>query len=347
MDQIKMKHSRSVIAIAAIALLPATIFGQTALPASHTKTIHARTNPQVAQHEAKSADASAATTYDYTLVSYPGTLNTLGVGINPSAIRGAGLDVVGAEFFPDDLSQTGFLANISESENGVTERYQLLNDPQAPTPQQSYSINDYGVVVGDYIDAAGIFHSYVYDCGQFKKFDVPFAGATGTYSPAINNAGEIVGSWNDSAGNAHSYTLINGKFVSFDVPGSAQSQLYYGINSQGEITGSYADASGVIHGFLKKGNTYTTIDFPGGTYTVPSGINDAGVIVGGYCLTSDCANTGDGEMGFLLSKGVFTSVNVPSEPIQAVASINDDGVIMGNYIDAAGYVYTYVGVPQP
>lgn len=95
--------------------------------------------------------------------------------------------------------------------------------------------------------------------------DVPFPGATGTYSPAINNAGEIVGSWNDSAGNAHGYTLIAGQCKSFDCAGASQVQLYYGINSEGDIAGSYADASGNIHVFLRKENACTALNFPGAT----------------------------------------------------------------------------------
>ena len=288
-------------------------------------------------------------TYNYTLISFPGTLNTLGVGINLGAIRESdrvpSLELVGAEFFPDGLSQTGFSAHASRT-NGVTEGYKLLNDPQVPTPQQAYSVNDVGQVVGDYIDAAGVFHSYMFDCDRFTSFDVPFSGATGTYSPAINNAGEIVGSWNDSAGNAHSYTLKNGKFVSFDYPGASQAQFYYGINSEGEITGSYADANGNIHGFLRKGSDYTSINFPGAVYTATSGINDAGEIVGGYCLTSECVNTGEGEVGFILKDGIYTTITIPGEFEVALASVDNKGILMGNYVDAAGLVYTFLATPK-
>jgi hypothetical protein len=333
------------LGLIAVHLTSATGFSQ--ISASGKKLPISRVRSESAQPATK-AEAADAQTYTYTLVSYPGTLNTLGVGINLGAYNGdrerAEINVVGAWFFPNGLSQTGFRAHISGT-NSVNENYTSLNDPRVPTPQQAYSINDFGQVVGDFIDDSGVFHSYKLDCGKFTVFDVPFAGAAGTYSPAINNAGEIVGGWYDSAGNAHSYTLIDGVFTSFDYPGKTQGQFYYGINDDGDITGSYADASGTIHGFLRKGNVYTKLDFPGAAGTYPTGINDSGVIVGGYCPTAECLTTGEGEEGFILSNGVYSNFTIPGEPIAALASINDRGVLMGNYIDAAGLVYTFLATP--
>jgi hypothetical protein len=296
-----------------------------------------------------SAETSAGQTYTFTLVSFPTSLSTQGVGINLGAyddadIFGATIHVVGAYTFPDDSSQTGFIADVA-GKTIVAETFQALNDPTGPTPQQAYSINDFGVVVGDYIDASGIFHSYIKTGNRFKALDVPFAGATGTDSPAINNAGEIVGGWIDSAGTAHSYTLINGNFTSFDPPGSAQGQLFYGINNQGDITGTFADAQGNLHGFLRHGNAFTQLDFPGAAGTFPSGINDSGVIVGGYCPTAACVTTGEGEAGFLLKDGVYTTFTIPGEPVSGLAAINNRGELMGNYVDAAGLLYTFLAVP--
>jgi hypothetical protein len=327
-------------------LIPTTLAmlgtGATARP---TKMAH-RATPT-----ASAAKSTTAPSYSLTLVSFPGTLNTFGVGINLGAVCPSDeqphIAVVGAEFIPNTETQTGFAAHVFDNGETVDESYQLLNDPAAPKPQQAYSVNDYGEVVGDYIDAAGTFHSYVLERGVYRSFDVPFAGATGTYSPAVNDSGWIVGSWNDSAGNAHGYTLVAGKFVSFDVPGSAQAQFYYGINSAGDIAGSFADASGTVHGFVRRGTKYTQIDFPGSTFTEPSGINDSGEIVGSYCLTAQCASTGEGELGFVWRNGTFTTFTaVTGEFAVGLGSINNDGVVMGNYVDAAGLVYTFLASPN-
>ncbi|GLQ91682.1 hypothetical protein GCM10007901_06320 [Dyella acidisoli] len=311
---------------------------------------------------------SDSPTYTYTLLSYPGTLDTQGVGINPDALdpdlggqSGTArpkIKVVGAWSSPDGTSQTGFLARVSGTKP-VRETYDLLNDPLGSLVQQPYSINDFGQIVGDYymgeIGGSYIFHSYELDGDKFIPLNVPFVGAVSTFSPAINNTGEIVGGWTDSAGNSHGYTLIGGAYTSFDYPGGGQIQLYLSVNSQGDIAGSYADASGNVHGFLRRGDTYTSIDFPGAVYTASTGINDADEIVGSYCPTSQCLATGgEGLQGFILKNGIYTTFAIPGEYATALASINNKGVLMGNYYDAnvsaadtANHVYTFLATPTP
>jgi hypothetical protein len=348
--QILRNFGRS-IGLVSTMLLAASSFGQEVKPVA--KLHGARVASSTAQTAARDAQVSDSPMYTYTVVSYPGTLNTQGVGMNLGALnldsddKGDGdsskIEVVGAWYFPDGTSQTGFRARISGTK-AVTERYVQVNNPNAPTPQQAYSINDFGTIVGDYIDSSNVFHAYEKVGDEFKILDVPFAGATGTFSPAINNAGEIVGGWYDSAGNEHSFTLIGGTYTTFDYPG-ASSQFYYGINSPGDIVGSYTDKEGNSHGFLRRGRTYSSIDFPGAFATYAGGINDSGVIVGAYCPTSQCVSTLEGEAGFVLKNGVYTTFAIPGEFLTSLAGINNKGVVMGNYLDAAELVYTFVATP--
>lgn len=311
---------------------------------------------------------SDSPTYTYTLISYPGALDTQGVGINPDALDRDSDDqsgtatpkirVVGAWSSNNGITQTGFLARVFGT-NPVQETYDLLNDPQGSQVQQPYSINDFGQIVGDYyVGEAGdsyIFHSYELDGDTFKPLNVPFTGAVSTFSPAINNTGEIVGGWTDSTGNSHGYTLIGGTYTSFDYPGGGQIQLYLSVNSEGHIVGSYADANGNVHGFLRRGDTYTSIDFPGAVYTASTGINDADEIVGSYCPTNQCLQTGgEGLQGFILKNGVYTTFAIPGEYGTALASVNNNGVLMGNYYDAdvnaadtANHVHTFLATPTP
>jgi hypothetical protein len=314
----------------------------------------AQPNAQVA------ARASNSPSYTYTLLSFPGTLYTQGVGINPGAFSQdpSEIKVVGARFSPDQTTQTGFLARVLGSKGGV-QAYDLLNNPSGSAIQQTYSINDFGQTVGDYyvgqVGNAYIFHSYELVGDQFTPLNVPFPDAVSTFSPAINNTGEIVGGWTDGAGNSHGYTLIKGVYTSFDYPGVSQIQLYLAVNSEGHIVGSYADANGNVHGFLRRGNTYTSIDFPGAVYTASTGINDADEIVGNYCPTSQCLSTGgEGLQGFVLKNGIYTTFAIPGEYATALASINNEGVLMGNYYDAdvnapdtANHVYTFLATPTP
>ncbi|WP_188792610.1 hypothetical protein [Dyella nitratireducens] len=358
-----VKNSGIALGLLGAALIVSTSFAQGFMPAVRLPA--ARKALPKAQVSTRMSDSP---TYTYTLLGYPGTLDTQGVGINPDALDpdldGQGetarpkIKVVGARFSPDGTSQTGFLARVSGSKS-VHETYDLLNDPQGSLVQQAYSINDFGQVVGDYymgdIGGSYIFHSYELDGDKFNPINLPFAGVVSTFSPAINNTGEIVGGWTDSAGNSHGYTRIGDTYTSFDYPGGGQIQLYLSVNSEGDIVGSYADASGAVHGFLRRGETYTSIDFPGAAYTVSTGINDADEIVGSYCPTSQCLATGgEGLQGFILKNGIYTTFAIPGEYATALASINNKGVLMGNYYDAdvnaadtANHVYTFLATPNP
>lgn len=55
-------------------------------------------------------------------------------------------------------------------------RYVRL-DPPGAVSSQALGINDKGQVVGDYQDADGIFHGYVWERGRFRTIDRP--GAAG------------------------------------------------------------------------------------------------------------------------------------------------------------------------
>jgi len=44
----------------------------------------------------------------------------------------------------------------------------------------------------------------------------------------------------------------------------------------------YSDPDGTLHGFIKDGDKLTSLDVPDSTFTVASGINNLGQIVGFY-----------------------------------------------------------------
>ena len=62
--------------------------------------------------------------------------------------------------------------------------------PRRPR-HQAFDINDRGQVVGEYEDADGRFHGYVWHQGRFRTIDVP--GQSSTTATGINNRGQITG----------------------------------------------------------------------------------------------------------------------------------------------------------
>src|SRR5271165_4829479 len=79
------------------------------------------------------------------------------------------------------------------------------------------------------------------------------------------------------------------------------------------------------------GFDFTTLTDPNGTgYTVASGINDAGEVVGTYRDTSNA------DHAFSLSGSVFSKVDVPQSTSTNANGVNSAGDIVGSFTDAAG-----------
>jgi hypothetical protein len=75
-----------------------------------------------------------------------------------------------------------------------------------------WSINDAGVISGQYQDAGGVYHGFVRTLdGKIKTYDVPGAGTgigQGTQPSVINNPGSITGDYIDSGGVYHGFMAI-------------------------------------------------------------------------------------------------------------------------------------------
>jgi uncharacterized membrane protein len=97
-------------------------------------------------------------------------------------------------------------------------------------------INDFGQIVGRYIDSAGVNHGYLLNNGIFTS--ITFPGAAFTRGIGINASGDIVGSYfnpNEIKKAAeHGFLLRGGVFTSINFP-NAVVTLAIGINSAGDI----------------------------------------------------------------------------------------------------------------
>src|SRR5262249_57950245 len=110
-------------------------------------------------------------------------------------------------------------------------------------------INNNGVAVGFYNDAAGNSHAYqvTQAPGVFTATKIP--GAVSTVATGINNAGDIAGFATDAAGTTTSWLRHAGHLTAYQFPGGSDTQAF-GVNSTDHIVGSYLDGSGVQHGFV-------------------------------------------------------------------------------------------------
>jgi len=219
-----------------------------------------------------------------------------------------------------------------------------INDPNAGSGSGqgtlADSINNNGVIAGNYWDASGVTHGFVLATdGTFTTFDDADAGTAsgqgtgGAYG--INSSGVIAANYIDSYGAYHGLVRASdGTITNFDPPdagvSAGQGTYPQGINSAGDISGYYIDGFGVYHGFVRshmKGNTITTFDAPSvgtasGQGTVAYFINSSGEIAGGF------ANS-EGVVAALTRASDDVITEYPTSTTTYGIGINNAGTVAG------------------
>jgi hypothetical protein len=214
---------------------------------------------------------------DYKNENFPGSAQTQVTGLNDNGTT------VG--FFsdtnigPPNDNNVGFF-----EQNGL---FRIVVNPFTPAGgvpiNQLLGVNNSGIAVGFYNDAAGNSHGYTLNINTltFSEFDVP--GATSTTTTAINNLGWIAGT-DVSGGVTKAFIEKGGTFRLFAVPG-AMSTSFFGLNDNGIAVGDYVDSLGETNGLVFNTvlDTFITLNDPNGVLgTTLNGINDEGRIVGFY-----------------------------------------------------------------
>jgi hypothetical protein len=217
------------------------------------------------------------------------------------------------------------------------------------TSSDAWSINNYGDIVGFYVDAAGVTHGFHLDGdsytaagattepippiqgGTFITIDVP--GATFTEATANNDRGEIGGIYLlDGDTTQHAFLLRAGSFLNIDVPG-ATATTPRGLGDHGEVVFE-AVVSGKNTAYMLVKGVYTNLEppdsFAGGpvTYSYLSAINHAGTIVGRY---DDTFHGVGRNRGFILLDGTYGDIFFPGAVSSAALGINDRNVVVGGY----------------
>lgn len=187
------------------------------------------------------------------------------------------------------------------------------------------------------------------DGWNFTSFAVP--NANDTYPVGINKEGVIIGAYNSLFGPGF-IREPSGRIIllSFNP---------VGINDEGTVVGyeTYGDTHVSVR---YKDGSVTTFEVPGAVSVYPSGINDRGVIVGGYetrLASGDCAPVCPlGFFGFLrYSDGrivkfdpMESNFTTPGNQFdETFAAINHGGAVFGavNRYDN-GVVYAFVREPD-
>jgi hypothetical protein len=256
-----------------------------------------------------------------------------------SAINNRG-QVVGYDDFGGVNELQGFL----RSRGGTLT---TLQDPlnTTATYTQADGINDFGTVVGFYLDNAhNQYSGFLYSEGVFTTYNVPgLAPGSETDIIGINDEGDFCGDYRPSDLGFPTIPFINhgGTVTSFTIAGATFAECI-SINNHGVAAGYYYDGT-KYHGFVRRRDgTLQIIDLPGtgaSLGTALLGINDHGWTSGHFY---DAANI---EHGFLRSPGgrVY-QIDVPGAAKATVfkgtagGGLNNDCTVAGHWDPADGSV---------
>ncbi len=183
--------------------------------------------------------------------------------------------VVGDYIGKDQLTHGFFLRDGQFTSYDLNQGKSTPNASSRTLSTYIFAINNAGNFVGYTQKQGKPAIAYVNLNGTVRQFTFH---RNYTYAYGIDNKNEIVG-WflNSSFSTWHGfYRGAGGKMTQIDYPGSV-STLCSGIDDVGDITGTYVDTKNVAHGFIRTKGKFRTVYLPDVT-----GINNAGVFVGGY-----------------------------------------------------------------
>jgi probable HAF family extracellular repeat protein len=323
-----LKNFALALGLLGVALIPCTSLAQAGLASKFPGSRPAVAAARAAGHQAQSS-GSPDISLTFGMVDFPGQTDSGASAANDKGeiVGGYGPNMVG-----NLVTNHGFLLKGT--------KFTEIDYPGAAYTEPN-GMNDSGVIVGQYGASFSDEQGFKLVGKTYTTIDYP--GASLTSANAINKSGEVVG-YQYSGGTAHGFLFSKGVFTSIDVPGAVGADAY-GINNSGEIVGVYYNSDGSSHGFLLQDGTFTTLDYPGGySQNYVAGINDQGLIVGGYGEPTTINGVSYvWEHTYVYQNGQFTNADVPFGPPAATQAfgISSNGVIVGEYIDDSDTVYGY------
>jgi hypothetical protein len=248
----------------------------------------------------------------------------------------------------DKGDYTGTFGRIGEAQEGFV-NIGGTNTPffaQGSDGTYPYGMNNSNDVVGEFNDSKGLSHGFLRAVnGKITVIDYP--GAAQTYCYAINNAGEIAGAYITSKGEDYGFTYKAGTFTVADFA------TVNGLNANGAYDGTYFGVDGAATGYVAVPQAFhlAKVDIPT-QYTqywsVINGINNAGVMVGGWNDASENTH------GMMIKNGQVTTIDDPDGVQTVFFGINSSGEMAGDAFDSqgnpTGFIYSggkFTSVPGP
>lgn len=281
--------------------------------------------------------------YTFVTLSVPGASNTDAWDINNEGV------IVG-HYLADSVTH-GFVRAVSGA-------YSTLDVPGAVFTQAT-AINDRAEIAGTYrLPRDSILHAFLRaPNGAFATIDVP--GATSSLPRGLNEHGDVTFEAT-VAGHITAYVRSSAAYLNIEpLPSFAGAPVTFsyasGINNHRAVVGRYDTAASGARGFLldslstsRSAGGYTTLHFPDASSSAALGIDDKGVVVGGY--TMDAVRHGyvlvDGDYATLDVPGCSSTIVLGAMTCTTPRKINDSGQIVGFYGAGGNAVRGFLAHPQ-
>jgi hypothetical protein len=184
--------------------------------------------------------------------------------------------------------------------------------------------------------------SFIYSGGTYTHLPA-LAGAESVSAFGISDGETVVGTWqgpssiDPNTGETipaydQGFIYSGGAYTTYNIPGAFNTHLR-AISPNGRYVSGYYQGNGVSgQGFvLDTLNSQITLVGAGGNdFTLPQGINNAGVVVGGDRVRDDVTNESTGYVGFTFDVNTGVRNNYVTSYFEtAFRAIDENGVVSG------------------
>jgi uncharacterized membrane protein len=203
--------------------------------------------------------------------------------------------------------------------------FQKLTFPPPAANGTPVALNDLGGIAGSFLDSRNVSHGFLLYQGKLTTFMFP--GSSGTTVTDMSRNGIIVGDFSVAGDpRGHHYMVHAGGFHEITLPGHPNADFTVtGVNANGDVVGTINSETLPANGYVLHNGKITLLLVPGSDVTLPTSINDQGVVVGG-----SLAQFVNSNPAFMWKNGVFSNV-IPPGSIGFVnaAKVSNSGAVVG------------------
>ena len=240
-----------------------------------------------------------------------------------------------------DINSSGQITGYGQTSSNQTHAYLYSNSSYTdlgtigsnPAGSRAASINDSGVVVGEYYPTQGssFTRPFVYSGGTMTDIGL-LGGPVGSsygFANSVNNSGTVVGGSTVNGGSFHAFVWRNGVMTDIGTLGGTISSAS-AISDTGYVVGysRISTSNAISHAFIYSNGTMTDLGSLGIT-SFATAVNDSGQVVG-YSVV------GSQNHATLWSNGTMTDLGAGTQAV----GINDNGLIIGTTTGGDPFIYS-------